>query len=98
MVHVCPDEALLLLEAWVPIGVAGKGNHRIVIVVHPFREMIGKLEPGGVGSCVFKVNDDKLLMLVCRLQKWRLLVIRTNPKNVAVLSLEKKKVSFYLPG
>lgn len=89
MVHVCPDEALLLLKAWVTISVAGKGNHWIVVVVHPFREMVGKLEPGGVGSCVFKINDDKLFVLVCRLQKWRLFVIRTNPKNVAVLSLEK---------
>ena len=58
-----------------------------MVVVAPFCKVIGKVEPGRVGGCVFKVNDDKLLMLVGGLEQWRFFIVGTETKNIAVLSL-----------
>lgn len=70
MVYICPDESLLLFKARITIGVASKRSHRVVVVVHPLREMIGKFVSSSVGTCVLKVNDNELFVLVGRLKEW----------------------------
>lgn len=88
MVDVCPDEALLLLQRRIAVGVAGIGHHRVVIVVHPLCEMVGKLVASRVGRCILEVNDNQLLMLVGGLQEGRFLIVWSDPENVAILRLE----------
>lgn len=36
----------------------------MVIVVTPFREMVGKFKASEVGVGIFEVDDDKLLVLI----------------------------------
>jgi hypothetical protein len=88
MVHVCPDESFLLFKAWVAILVASKRDHWVVIVVHPFCEMVGKFVSSCVGARVLEINDNKLLMLVGRYEEGRLFIIGSDPKNITILSLE----------
>jgi hypothetical protein len=39
---------------------------RRVIVIAPFREVVGKLQARRVCVCIFKVNHDKLFMFIRR--------------------------------
>jgi hypothetical protein len=70
VVYVCSDETLLLFQTRITIGVASKGSQGVVVVVHPFREVIGKFVSSCVGTCVLEINDDELFVLVGRLKEW----------------------------
>jgi hypothetical protein len=69
VVDVCLDEVALLVWSRVAGCRAGVRVDRVVVVVAPFCKVIGKVESGRVGSCVFKVNDDELLVLVGGLEE-----------------------------
>jgi hypothetical protein len=49
--------------------------------------VVGELEAGEVGARVLKVDDDQLLVLVGRVEQGRLLVVRPDAEDVAVLGL-----------
>jgi hypothetical protein len=42
----------------------------MVIVVTPFREMIGEFKAWEVGTGIFEVNDDKLFVLILWVKEW----------------------------
>lgn len=87
MLDISLQEDLLLVRSRIPTSVAGKRSNRIVIVVSPLGEVIGKLNAWRVRAGIFEINDDKLLVLVGRLQQRRLLVVWGNSKNVSILRL-----------
>lgn len=90
MVDIGFDESSLLIGIWVPGMVTDVRSNRVVIVVCPLAKVVGKLEPSRIRCCVLEVNDNQLLMLVCRLQKRRAFIVGLDTKNVAVLSLYKE--------
>lgn len=69
MPYVRLDEALLLFDGRILATIAGIRRYRIVVIVRPLRKVIGEFKTRQIGSGIFKVNDNKLLMLVCGLQK-----------------------------
>lgn len=69
MADIGADEASLVVRRWVCGSVAAPGGLLIVVIVAPFGEMIGKFEARGVGRCILKINDDKLLVGVGREQE-----------------------------
>lgn len=88
MVEVGFDEAVLLLRRGiVALSAAGVRGGRVVVIVGPFGEVICELKSRQIGRGVFKVDDDKLLVFILRLQKRRLLVVGPNAEDVAVLCL-----------
>ena len=60
---------------------------RVVVVVRPLGEVVGKLVAGCVWGGVLKVDDGELLMLVLRQEEWRGFVCGADPEDVAVLRL-----------
>ena len=59
--------------------------------------MVGKLQARGIGGGVFEVDDNELLVLICR-QEQRRLCGRLHAKKIAILSLETSQynISQYL--
>jgi hypothetical protein len=68
VVDVCLDKTMLLLGGRVLGGVACMRLYRVVIVVSPLCEMIGKLIARNIGSGIFKVDHNQLLVFISRLQ------------------------------
>lgn len=89
MVKIGLEETTLLIRRWIALRVAEMGSGLVVIVVCPFCEMVGELQSGNVGGSIFKVYDDELLVLVCRLKKRRLLIIGPQAEDVSILSLRE---------
>jgi len=58
VINICLDEAVLLFGSRVFGGVASIRLNRIVLVICPLREVIGKLVAWDVGSSIFEVDDD----------------------------------------
>ena len=58
-----------------------------MVVVGPFREMVGKLATRQVRTCIFKIDYYQLLMLVGWPKKGRLLVVWPNAKDITILCL-----------
>lgn len=87
MVDIRLDKAALLFYCWVFAGIASVWCYRVVVVVCPLREMVCKLKPGRVCSCVLEIDDNELLVFIGWLQERRLLVVRSYPQDVAVLGL-----------
>lgn len=50
-------------------------------------KVIGELQARGIGGGIFEVDDNELLVLICR-QEQRRLCGRLHAKKVAILSLE----------
>jgi hypothetical protein len=87
VVNVGLEEAALLVGVGVTLRVAGPWTSLVVVVVRPLREVVREFVTQQVRTGVLKVDDDELLMLIGRLQQGRLLVIRAETQDVAVLSL-----------
>jgi hypothetical protein len=87
VIDVGPEEAVLLFGGRVGGRVAGVGGCGIVVVVRPFREVVGEFEAGEVGARVLKVDDDELLVLVGWLEERGFLVVRPDTEDVAILGL-----------
>lgn len=87
MINICLDEAPLFLDCRIAIRVTSIGCNGVVIIVSPFGEMVCKFEAYSIGSSVFKIDDNQLLMLVGGLKKRRFLVVGANSENVAILGL-----------
>lgn len=49
--------------------------------------MVGELQARGIGGGVFEVDDNELLVLICR-QEQRRLCGRLHAKKIAILGLE----------
>lgn len=63
------DAATLLLNGWVSFLGTRPGSSCVMVVVRPLNEVVAELVAGDVGSRVFKINDNELLVLVCWLKK-----------------------------
>lgn len=70
MIDISLNKATLFIRCGISPHVARPGRRSIMVVVRPLVEVIGKFKTTGVGSRIFKVNDDKLFMLVGSLKKW----------------------------
>jgi len=88
VVDIRLDEAVSLFQRWVLARIAGMWRERVVVVVCPFREVICKLQTGKIGSCVFEVDDNQLLVLICWLEQRRLFIIGADSQDISVLSLQ----------
>lgn len=82
------DEALLVLRGGVEGVGALPGEGWVVVVVAPFREVVCEFQAGGVGVCVFEVDDDELFVGVCG-EEERGGAGGEQAEDVAVLSLEE---------
>jgi hypothetical protein len=52
--------------------------------------LVGEVVAREIGSCVLEVDDNQLLVFVCRLQQRRFCVIRLEAEDVSILGLEVK--------
>lgn len=69
MIDVGPDKPALLVNVGILGGVANMRVPRVMIVVCPFGEMVGKLKSWNVGTGILKINNNQLLVLVGGLKK-----------------------------
>lgn len=58
------DETVLLFRSRVLCLSHGVRDLGVVVIVTPFREVICELISLEISICIFKIDDDKLLMLV----------------------------------
>jgi hypothetical protein len=58
-------------------------------------KVVGELKARQVGVCVFKVNDHKLLVLVCRQQQGGL-ALGNHAQNISILCLSRGVVSLMI--
>lgn len=63
---VCSDEAVLFFGIRVASGVDSPWSVCIVIVVAPLRKVVCEFQARRVCICIFKVDDDELLVSVGR--------------------------------
>lgn len=68
MLHVGSDESILFFGGGIVGWIDGPGSVRMMIVVAPFCKVVGKFVAWEVGTSIFKVNDNKLFMLVSWVQ------------------------------
>lgn len=64
VVDVGLEEEFLLVWGWVASRIAAVRRGGVVVVVRPFCEVVCELDAAGVGTCVFEVDDYKLLVRV----------------------------------
>lgn len=69
MIDIGLDKTTLLVGCRISSHVARPGHCSIMVIVCPLVEMIGKLETSGIGSRIFEVNDDELLVFVSSLEE-----------------------------
>ena len=86
MLNVSLDEAVLFFWGWIALRAAGERDELVAVVIAPFGEVVSEFETGKIGIGVFKVDDDKLFMLVGGLEE-RGVTGRLKAEDVAVLSL-----------
>ena len=70
MIDISLDKTTLFIRRGISSHVARPGRRSIVVIVCPLVEMIGKFKTTSVGSRIFKIDDDELLVFVGGLKKW----------------------------
>ena len=69
MLQVGSDKSTLFVRGGVVGRIDRPGSLRMVIIIAPLCEMVGKFVAWEVSTSIFKVNDDKLFVFVFRVQQ-----------------------------
>lgn len=93
MIDICLEETALFIGVRVAAFVTTVRRSSVVVVVGPFRKVVGELIAGNVGTGVFEIDDNKLLVLVGGLKQRGLLVFGAEAQDISILGLKLDRKS-----